>query len=49
MCDFGLRITVKIVMSFHDDILAGKRKSGREIKVMSSRIVSLLCFVLAFG
>ena len=32
--DFGPRITIKIVESLRDDILAGKLKSGSEIKVL---------------
>lgn len=31
--DFGPRISMKIVDSLRDDILAGKLKSGNEIKV----------------
>lgn len=31
--DFGPRITIKIVESLREDILAGKLKSGSEIKV----------------
>lgn len=33
MSDFGPRISMKIVDSLRDDILAGKLKSGNEIKV----------------
>lgn len=32
--DFGPKITIKIVESLRDDILAGKLKSGSEIKVL---------------
>lgn len=34
MSDFGPRITIKIVESLRDDILAGKLKLGSEIKVL---------------
>lgn len=34
MSDFGPKITIKIVESLRDDILAGKLKSGSEIKVL---------------
>lgn len=34
MSDFGPKITIKIVESLRDDILAGKLKSGSEIKVV---------------
>ena len=33
MSDFGPKITIKIVESLREDILAGKLKSGPEIKV----------------
>lgn len=33
MSDFGPRITTKIVESLREDIMAGKLKSGSEIKV----------------
>jgi fused signal recognition particle receptor len=32
--DFGPRITIKIVDRLREDILAGKLKSGSEIKVL---------------
>lgn len=34
MSDFGPKITIKIVESLREDILAGKLKSGNEIKVL---------------
>lgn len=33
MSDFGPRITIQIVEKLREDILAGKLKSGSEIKV----------------
>lgn len=36
MSDFGPRITIKIVESLRDDILAGKLKSGPDIKVLKN-------------
>lgn len=34
MSDFGPKITIKIVERLREDILAGKLKSGNEIKVL---------------
>ncbi|XP_020114747.1 cell division protein FtsY homolog, chloroplastic isoform X1 [Ananas comosus] len=38
--DFGPKISIKIVDSLRDDILAGKLKSGSEIKVAASKLRS---------
>jgi len=42
VADFGPRITVRIVDRLREDILAGKLKSGAEIKVSSIETIS--CF-----
>ncbi|CAN1308648.1 Cell division protein FtsY homolog, chloroplastic [Linum perenne] len=43
VADFGPKITVKIVESLREDILAGKLKSGSEIKeALKSRVLDLL-------
>lgn len=36
MSDFGPRITIKIVESLREDILAGNLKSGPDIKVLKN-------------
>lgn len=42
MSDFGPRITIKIVECLREDILAGKLKSGPEIKVFRN----IICFAI---
>ncbi|CAN1236888.1 Cell division protein FtsY homolog, chloroplastic [Linum grandiflorum] len=43
VADFGPKITIKIVESLREDILAGKLKSGSEIKeALKSRVLDLL-------
>lgn len=43
MSDFGPKISFKIVDSLREDILAGKLKSGSEIKVIFFLIQHLPC------
>lgn len=49
MSDFGPRITVKIVEGLRDDIMAGKLKSGSEIKVFESKLMRTHVYVYAYG
>lgn len=43
VADFGPKITIRIVDRLREDILAGKLKSGAEIKVASIETIGAFC------